>query len=157
MNASFTTAVAGFGLALLCSACMGPFSEIKEQSYTSSAAANAADASGWIPAIVPDDATNIREAHNFTSNETWGCFLTTQAPVVRVLLGRLDAHKTTGSLGNGPRELFRKFPWWPGTMSTGSVEAWEFHEPTCPACGPSTVRVGFDPAGNTVCFHRNPW
>jgi hypothetical protein len=150
-------AVAALGVALLGCACVGPFSETRESNYSNSAAAKAADPSGWIPAILTDDATSIREVHDIASNETWGCFRTGQAPAVRLLLGRVSAHKAAGSIANRPRERFRNYSWWPESMSTGPVETWAFQQPAvCAACTPSTVRVGIDAAAGTVCFHRNP-
>jgi hypothetical protein len=150
-------AAAALGVALLGCACVGPFSEMHEDNYPNSAAARAADPSGWIPPILTDDATSIRDVHHVASNETWGCFRTAQPPAVRLLLVRVHAQKTTGSIANRPSELFRSYQWWPGLMSTGSVEAWEFQQPAvCAACAPSLIRVGIDAAGETVCFHRNP-
>jgi hypothetical protein len=150
-------AVAVLGASLICCGCVGPFSEMQEAHYANPAAAKAADASGWIPPILADDATVINEVHNVASNETWGCVRTTQAPAVRLLLSRVNAHRAAGSIANRPNELFRNYLWWPESMSTGAVEAWEFQEPAgCAACAPSAVRVGIDAATGTVCFHRNP-
>ena len=155
MKASLRAATVS--VALLGCACVGPFSETHEDNYPNSAAAKAADPSGWIPPILTDDATSVRDVHNVASNETWGCFRTGQAPTVRLLLGHLNAQKTAGSIANRPSELFRNYPWWPESMSTGAVEAWEFQQSAgCAACAPSAVRVGIDAASGTVCFHRNP-
>jgi len=151
-------ALAALGVSLLGCSCVGPFSEMRENNYPNSAAAKAADPTGWIPSILTDDATSIREVHDVASNETWGCFRTGQVPGVRLLLGRLRARKATaGSIADRPSELFRNYRWWPESMSTGSVEAWEFQQPEgCAACNPSTLSVGIDAATGTVCFHRNP-
>jgi len=143
-------------VALFLSACVGPLSELKEAQYPNAAAAKVADPSGWIPDILPTDATSIREVHYVDGTRTWGCFHAPTPESVRTLLSGLNAHKAPGPIANGPAELFRAFPWWPSSMRTGAVEAWEFREP--PACGgcsaPSVVRVGIDAAGGTVCFHR---
>jgi hypothetical protein len=149
-------AVAALAVAFLGCACVGPFSEMPERSYPNTTAAKAADPSGWIPPILTDDATSIREVHDIDTNETWGCFRTRQARAVRSLLSRVNAHEAAGSIGNRPSGLFRDFSWWPQAMSTDSLEAWEFQEPACAVCTPSTVRVGIDAATGTVCFHRTP-
>jgi hypothetical protein len=137
-------------------ACVGPLSELKESQYPNVDAARAADPSGWIPDILPTDATSIREVHYIDSTRTWGCFHAPAADGVRALLARLNAHKAPGPIANGPTELFRDFSWWPSTMRRGAVEAWEFREPpACSACSaPAIVRVGIDAASGIVCFHR---
>jgi hypothetical protein len=66
MDASVRT-VAVVVIALLGCACVGPFSEMQEQQYPNTAAAKAADPSGWIPPILTDDATSIRELHDVDS------------------------------------------------------------------------------------------
>jgi hypothetical protein len=137
-------------------ACVGPLSEMKESQYPSADAARAADPSGWIPDILPTDATSIREVHYIDSTRTWGCFQAPAPEGVRALLTRLNAHKAPGPIASGPAELFRDFSWWPSSMRTGAVEAWEFRDPPgCSACSaPAVVRVGIDIASGTVCFHR---
>jgi len=140
---------------LLC-ACVGPFSELREQQYPNADAARAGDPSGWIPSILSNDSTSIREVHKVDSSRTWGCFSTRRSDEVRTSLSRLHAHKATGPIGSRPAELFRDFSWWPESMSVGSTEAWEFAEATCAACTPATVRVGIDAARGTVCFSRQP-
>lgn len=147
--------VAALAVAVVTCGCVGPFSELQEANYPNSAVAKGADPSGWIPAILTDDASNIHEVHRNSGNETWGCFQTGQAPAVRLLLGRVNARQAPGSIANPPNELFRRFRWWPESMRTGSLEAWEFQETiVCAACSPFSVRVGIDAATGTVCFHR---
>ena len=136
-------------------ACVGPFSELQERQYPNTDTARAADPSGWIPAILPNDATGIREAHKVDVSRTWGCFGTRRADEVRALLAGLHAHKAPGPIGNRPAEIFRDFSWWPDSMSGSALEAWEFREESrCSACTPTVVRVGIDVGSGTVCFHR---
>jgi hypothetical protein len=137
------------------SACVGPFSELQERQYQNTDAARAADPSGWIPAILPNDATSIREVHKVDESRTWGCFSTRQSDEVRALLSGLNGHKAPGPIGNRPAEIFRDFSWWPESMAGNALEAWEFREEgRCPACGATVVRVGIDVRNSTVCFHR---
>jgi hypothetical protein len=138
-----------------CVACVGPFSEMREDQYSNAAAARAADPSGWIPGILPEDAKQIHEVHAGDATRTWGCFSTSRSEEVRSLLSRLHATELSGPIGNRPAEVFRDFSWWPESMSAGAVEAWEFHEaPRCSACASALVRVGIDSSTGTVCFHR---
>lgn len=137
------------------SACVGPFSELQERQYPNAAAARAADPSGWIPDILPDDATSIRVVHKIDSIRTWGCYGTQSFDAVRTLLTSRKARHSSGSIGNPPSELFRDFSWWPNSMSKGSVEAWEFPDPlVCSGCADSVVRVGIESTTGRVCFHR---
>lgn len=140
------------------SACIGPLSEMFEREYESLQSAKAAGAVGegrWIPAILPDGATSIREVHDIDTNQTWGCFKTKSPAAVRSLLASLDARETKGSIAQRPKELFRDFTWWPESMASGAIEAWEFVETaTYPGGLPYVVRVGIDVAGGVVCFHR---
>jgi hypothetical protein len=144
--------------ALALSACVGPFSENTEHHYPNLAAARAADAIGehrWIPAILPDEATAIREVHNIDTNLTWGCFMTRDMRGVRELLAKQNAQPTQAAVAVEPRERFRDFSWWPESMRSGAAEAWEFRESAaCAACSPSLVRVGIDAKADRVCFHR---
>jgi hypothetical protein len=134
--------------------CVGPFSEMVQSEYSTADAAKVADPSGWMPDVLPDDATNIREVNRVDSTQTWGCFNTRHADTVHVLLTRLKAHESPGPVAAGPAELFRDFSWWPESMGTGSVQAWEFGEaPPCPACEPTIVRLGIEDATGRVCFH----
>lgn len=143
-------------VAVLLGGCAGPLSELKESHYATADAARAADPSGWIPDILPADATDIHEVHYIDGTRTWGCFQTRTPESVRALLNTLDARKAPGPIAREPAEPFRDFPWWPSSMRTGGVEAWEFREsPACLACSaPAVVRVGIDTASPTVCFYR---
>ena len=134
----------------LVSACIGPFSELQESQYPNTDAARAADPSGWIPEILPSDATSIREVHKVDVARAWGCFSTRRADEVRALLAGLPAHKAPGKIANRPAEVFRDFSWWPDSMSGSGLEAWEFREESrCPACTPTVVRVGIDVGSGT--------
>ena len=142
-------------VAVLLAGCVGPFSELKERQYSNADAARADDPSGRIPTILPTNATSIREVHDVASTRTWGCFHAPAADSVRALLASVKAHNAPGPIAAGPTEMCRDFSWWPTSMSTGTVEAWEFREPApCSACTPTVVRVGIDGATGTVCFHR---
>jgi hypothetical protein len=155
MGAGGTKALVTLVAVVLGSACVGPFSELKERQYPTATAARASDPSGWIPDILPDDATGIREVHKVDVSRTWGCFITRRPDAVRVLLSRIHAHEAPGPIGTRPAELFRDFSWWPESISAGSVEAWEGSEAAaCAACLPTTIRIGIDTASGTVCFHR---
>jgi hypothetical protein len=139
----------------LTGACVGPFSELQERPYPNTNAARAGDPSGWIPEILPNDATSIREVHEVGSSQTWGCFSTRRPDDVRALLAGLHAHKVSGPIANRPAEIFRDFSWWPDSMSRGALETWEFPEESrCSACTRTVVQVGIDIGSGMVCFHR---
>ncbi len=144
------------GGAVLGCACVGPFSELQERQFENSRAARAADPSGWIPDILPDDVTGIREVHKVDSIRTWGCYSTQSPEAVRTLLISRKAHDAPGPIGKRPTELLRDFSWWPESMVAGRVEAWEFPDPSaCSGCGADgVVRVGIESGAKRVCFHR---
>jgi len=48
---------------VVAASCVGPFSEMQERQYPNTETAKASDPSGWIPEILPSDATSIHEAH----------------------------------------------------------------------------------------------
>jgi hypothetical protein len=129
-----------------------------EKRYANTKEAEAADAIGWgrrIPAIVPSDASDIREVHNIDTNDTWGCFKTQDFKGLRAMLQKLDAKVVQGPIDRGPSEIFRDFSWWPSAMRSSSVEAWEFTEaPLAPALSQSFVRVGIDEKTGAACFYR---
>lgn len=138
-------------------ACIGPFSENVEHHYQDLASARAAGAVGdgrWIPPILPEDASDIREVHNIDSNRTWCCFATVSVADVRAKVSERGGAKVRGPIHAGPREMLRDFSWWPASMVSASVEPFEFHEaPAYPGATPMRVHVGIDSAGK-VCFHR---
>jgi hypothetical protein len=139
--------------------CVGPFSEDFEARYATVAAARQSDAIGdhrWIPAILPETATDIVEFHNIDTNATWGCFrLNGGADQLISLVRAKAARESKGAVSGGPRQWFRTRPWWPETMTKGTVEVLEFTEPAAaPALEPTTVRVGVDRVGDTACFRR---
>ena len=153
MNASEMKRLAAFAAVILANACVGPFSELHEDQFPNARAARTADPSGWIPDILPEDATGIREVHKIDSIRTWGCFSTRDPDAVRRLLTPRKARRVPSPIGSRPGEIFRDFSWWPDSMSAGRVEAWEFSEPwLCSGC--SVVRVGIESAAGRVCFHR---
>ena len=138
--------------------CIGPFSEMFEKRYANKKDADAADAIGWgrwIPAIIPDDALDIREVHRVDANDTWGCFKTKDFKGLRTILKSANAKAVQGPIDHGPREIFRDFSWWPSVMRSSSVEAWEFTEaPLAAALSKSKVRVGIDEKAGSACFYR---
>ena len=155
MNPSRMKRVVALATIVLSSACVGPFSELSESQFPDAHIARAADPSGWIPDILPADATKIREVHKIDSIRTWGCYSTGNPDAVRTLLTSQKASIVPGPIGNRPSELFRDFSWWPDSMGTGRVEAWEFAEaPACSLCADSVVRVGIESTVGRVCFHR---
>jgi hypothetical protein len=144
-------------LALPLLACVGPFSENVEHEYANAKAVTAAQ-QGWIPDILPEDAARIREVHHIDSNRTWGCFTTRDLGAVRAALSTLGARATAGPIHTGPREIFRDFSWWPQSMGSSAIDAFEFREPPpYPAASRGfLIRVGIDAVTGTVCFHRLP-
>ena len=136
--------------------CVGPLSEDFESHYASVAEARQRDALGdhrWIPAIVPDAATQIVERHNIDTNATWGCFrLNGSGDHVSALLRGKGARFDSGAVSEAPRSWLRKRPWWPDSMTNGKVEVAEFTEPGPPA--PAIVRVGLDRTADLACFRR---
>lgn len=132
--------------------CVGPLSEDSETHYAGVAAARAdgAFARGWLPEILPDDATDIWEFHNIDTNLTWACFNTPHGPgVVRTLLAQRGAARTSGPIHTGPTRFLRVRPWWPSSMGTEQIEAYSFSENT-----PFTIVAGIDIHAGKVCFHR---
>jgi hypothetical protein len=142
----------------MCVGCVGPFSEMVEREYEDMAATKAAGAvseASWLPDILPDDATAIHEVHDIDTNETWGCFRTRELDNVRSALFRRKAASSEAPLTSGPREIFRKFSWWPDSMRSSTIEVLAFDEPPArSAIGGFAVRVGIDVTIGTVCFHR---
>jgi hypothetical protein len=134
------------------SSCVGPLSEDFESHYQGVAAARADGAftRGWLPAIVPPDATEISEFHNIDTNRTWACFSTRDVPAVRTLLAKRGAQRVNGPVHTGPSRFLRVRPWWPSSMTSPSVEAFSFNEDT-----DSRVLVGIDTQAARVCFHRS--
>jgi hypothetical protein len=137
------------------SACIGPFSENIESRYADRRSAGGAIARGWIPEILPDDASDIREVHNMDTNATWCCFSTRHPADVRARAVRLGAVGVLGPVHSGPRETFRDFSWWPESMASATIEALEFSEaPAYSGATPSLVRAGIDGSGK-ICFYRH--
>jgi|SRR5438093_9573747 len=130
--------------------CVGPFSEDVESHYADVTAARAAGAIGWdqwIPEIVPDSATDIRELHNIDTNRTWGCFRFGQGEdgSVRRTLAALGARPGRGPVSERPRFFFTELAWWPRSMTSPTIEAYEVFD----------VLVGIDENDQRVCFHRH--
>jgi len=147
------------GLALSGAGCVGPFSDDVEASYRTLAEARSQGAVGdhtWIPAILPEAATDIVEFHNIDAGATWGCFRPNGQgeQVVRLLHGRA-AHATRGPVSEGPKKWLRTRDWWPEVMTHDGTEVFEFKEPSAAAAlSEATIRVGIDRLNNVVCFQR---
>jgi hypothetical protein len=139
-------------LAVAMAGCVGSLSEDFESNYPDVAAARADGAftHGWLPEILPENATDIWEMHNLDTNLTWACFSTPDGPDgARLLLGQRGAARVKGPIDRGPSGLFGIKEWWPPSMSSGTVETYELKEE-----GRYSVLVGFDPAAGKVRFHR---
>jgi hypothetical protein len=146
---------------LLGAGCVGPLSDEFETSYRTLAEAREKGAVGdgggaWIPAILPEAATDIFELHNLDTNATWGCFRPNgQAEQVIRLLRARAAQPVREPLPDAPTRWLRTLDWWPDSMTRAGLEAFEFKEPSLtPALSGSTVRVAIDRANDVVCFRR---
>jgi hypothetical protein len=140
-------------LGVLLGGCVGPFSEDFESHYADVGAARQDGAfdRGWLPAIIPEDATVIWEMHNMDTNLTWACFATPQGPAsTRAFLEKHGAERVSGPISDGPRRLFAKREWWPSSMAEAQIEAYELKESSR-----FTLVIGVEPAGRRVCFHRS--
>jgi hypothetical protein len=141
--------IAAIGMSVF--GCIGPFSEDFESQYpdVNTARADGAFYRGWLPEIVPDDSTDIREVHNIDSNVTWGCFvIPSGTEEVRRKLKRLGATQMEGPVGSGPRCLFKVHAWWPKSMTRTAVETYRFDE----VGTHFTVIVGIDPQKKLRAF-----
>jgi hypothetical protein len=71
-------------------------------------------ARGWIPSVVPEGATEIRETHNVDSNQAWGKFLfsASKAESIRSALNEIDISSLAGQEVRSP-----KVNWWPSVLS----------------------------------------
>ena len=117
--------------------CVGPFSEDLESHYANVAAArdDGAFLRGWLPEIVPDEATDIREVHNIDSNRTWACFGIPQgAATVRARLEKATAQRVARPLGTRPPGLLGPPTWWPSSMAQPQIEAYELKETVALCC-----------------------
>lgn len=72
----FRVVAAVAAAASACTGCIGPLGENIERQFADAKSVRAGNRGGWIPDILPDDATGIREVHNLDTNATWGCFRT---------------------------------------------------------------------------------
>jgi hypothetical protein len=133
------------------SGCVEACREDFESHYPDVAAARRAGAldRGWLPEFLPADATDISEEHNIDTNVTWGCFSILGDPAAfRQALQAYGASRVAGPLG--PPSLFGQPKWWPPSMDEPGTEVYRVQE----ASG-SQLRVGIEPAGTRVCFHRS--
>jgi hypothetical protein len=140
------------GLAVSGAACIGPLSEDIESHYVDAATARRAGAfeRGWLPEFVPEQAADIWEMHNLDTNITWGCFSNPSGlGDLRGLLEKQGATRATGPVGGGPRTLFGSRAWWPESMETSRIEAYQVVEDSH-----FTLLVGLDTATGRACFHR---
>jgi hypothetical protein len=106
---------------------------------------------GWLPEFLPPDAIDISEEHNIDTNVTWGCFSIPAGPAgLRQELQAHGASRIAGPLGRGPRNLVGAPDWWPRSMEEPGAEVYDVHESSR-----FKLRIGIDPAGRRVCFHRS--
>jgi hypothetical protein len=100
-------------------------SEYKESSYASMAEARRMGAvdRGWLPEILPDEATNVHEVHNVDTNQTWCRFDLTAADAnrLRAALSSLTASQISARTVRAPG-----VEWWPkvlgGVLDPGAIE-----------------------------------
>lgn len=132
--------------------CVGPLSETRESHYADVATARQEGAftRGWLPEVVPPEATDIWEQHQVDGLRTWACFDVPKGPEsVRLVLKDAGARPTSGPVSSGPPALLGARSWWPDGMTKAPVEAYEFTEPPG-----YTVIVGIDATTGRVCLHR---
>jgi hypothetical protein len=137
---------------VLTCACVGPFSETRESHYPDVPAArrDGAFTRGWLPEVLPPDATDIWEQHQVDSVRTWACFLVPEgAASVRTLLTGLGAQRVPGPVSQGPPALLGTRAWWPSSMGKAPLEAYQFKE-----TAGYTVVLGIEATGHKVCLHR---
>jgi hypothetical protein len=136
-------------VAVLLIASLGPFSDEVESRYATYAELRAGRYRGWIPdGVVPEDAVDIWEFHNFDTNARWGCFaLTSGADPLRRRLQKLGAKRVEGGIGTGPTRYFRTRDWWPHSSEGDAAETYEYAE-----SGGRNVKVGVLHGGSAACF-----
>ena len=108
-------------LPLLMAAC----SDLRESSYSSMAEARRVGAldRGWLPDILPDAATNLREIHNIDTNQTWCAFELAPSETAR-LRGSMVPVKVSDL----PEKTLRTpgVRWWPsvlqGTLDQAAID-----------------------------------
>lgn len=116
----------------------------------SAAESHGAFSRGWLPPLLPTDARNILELHNIDTNRTWACFeIPSGTGAMRAKLEAAQAKRVTGPVGPAPTHFFVRRSWWPTSMGSADVEAYELDEGT----GFRLV-FGIDGDGRRVCFHR---
>jgi hypothetical protein len=81
-------------LAVLVASLCGCFSDVLSNSHATRAEAADAIGRGWIPAILPESATDIRESHNLDTNVGHGTFA----------FGAADAHSFQAALVSVPAD-----------------------------------------------------
>jgi hypothetical protein len=105
---------------------------------------------GWLPEIVPDEATDISELHNVDNNRTWACFGIPKGPAtVRALLEKAGAHRIARPRRTRPPGILGPPKWWPASMAQPRIEAYELKETRG-----SMLHIGIDAAAARVCFER---
>jgi hypothetical protein len=116
----------------------------------SAAQSQGAFSRGWVPPMLPTDARNIVEVHNIDTNRTWGCFDAPSGPsATREKLMAVHARRVTGPVGPAPTKFLVPRSWWPASMASEDVEAYELKEGTS-----YRLVFGIEGDGHRVCFYR---
>jgi hypothetical protein len=87
-----------------------------QASYASRADAekSGAVAHGWVPTVVPEGSTEIREAHNVDTNQTWGRFVVSASgtEALQVALTEIAVSSLAGQEVRPPN-----VSWWPPVLT----------------------------------------
>ncbi len=123
----------------------------REAAYPDVAAAEVAGAfaRGWLPALLPRDATNIAEVHDLDTNETWACFdMPRGTDLLRENLRLAKAQRVSGPVGPRPTRFLVARSWWPSSMFEPGGEAHRM------SVGDDSLVVGIREAGRRACFYQ---
>ena len=101
---------------------------------------------GWLPSLVPEDASDISEFHDIDTRLTVACFTTSSLPALRESLQRQGAERMQGPIRTGLRATLQ---WWPDSMAREELEAYRVREDDR-----SVLLVGIDTAASRACFRR---
>lgn len=100
--------------------------EVASTAYVDRNQAISRDAIGkskWLPDWLPEDAVNIREAHDMDTNESWLVFQTTSRT-----LAMPEGCRQVGRPEMSEARVMRRFPQFArDAWSRASAHTWEFH------------------------------